>query len=224
MADAQRPSGKRIQIGKANATMVIVVGIASFVTMFSLVAAKALWDQRSFQARVITEKELARDQLQANLAAVDSLQNSYQAFVGTSENVIGGNPSGKGDRDGDNAKIVLDALPSKYDFPALATSLEKILSDGGFEIDSITGTDDEVNQNANIAAQNTPIEIPFQISVSGSYGEIQKLVASMERSIRPLTITKISFSGDEADLQTQVDAKTYYLPEKTLQINTKEVK
>lgn len=219
----QHQSGKRIQINKANTRMVIVVAVASFITMFSLVAAKALWDQRSFQARVITEKEAARTQLESNVAAVDTLVTSYKAFVGTSENVIGGNPAGKGDRDGDNAKIVLDALPSKYDFPALATSLEKILKSGDYTIDNITGTDDEINQLASTDA-TTPVEIPFQIGASGSYASMQKLVDSLERSIRPFTITKITFSGSDKDLQTQVSAKTYYLPEKNLNIGTKEVK
>lgn len=223
MADAKRPSGKRLQISKANTTMVAVVAVASFVTMFSLVAAKALWDQRSFQARVITEKEIARNQLQANVAAVDSLVTSYQAFVGTPENVIGGSSTGKGERDGDNAKIVLDALPSKYDFPALATSLEKLLSSGNYQIDNITGVDDEVNQQANQGG-TTPVEIPFQIGATGSYANIQKLVDSLERSIRPFSVTKITFSGSDGDLQAQVDAKSFYLPEKALKITTKEVK
>lgn len=223
MADAQRPSSKRAQINKANTTMVAVVAIASFITVFSLVAAKALWDQRSFQARVIVEKEVARNQLQANVAAVDSLVTSYKAFVGTPENVIGGSSTGKGDRDGDNAKIVLDALPSKYDFPALATSLEKILQSGDYQIDSITGTDDEANQQAN-QTTNAPVEIPFQIGATGNYASIQKLVESLERSVRPFTITKISFTGGDSDLKAQIDAKTYYLPAKTLKITTKEVK
>lgn len=226
MADSQnnvRPSGKRTQINKANTTMVIVVAVASFITMFSLVAAKALWDQRSFQARVITEKEVARNQLKANVAAVDTLTTSYQAFVGTSENVIGGNPTGKGDKDGDNAKLVLDALPSKYDFPALATSLEKLLTSGDYTIDNITGTDDEANQQAALG-QKQPVEIPFQIGASGSYANVQKLVSSLEKSIRPFSVTRISFNGDDSELQVQVDAKTFYLPEKTLNITTKEVK
>ncbi len=226
MAEVQqstRPSGKRTQINKANTTMVIVVAVASFITMFSLVAAKALWDQRSFQARVITEKEVARNQLEANVAAVDTLVTSYQAFTGTAENVIGGDPAGKGDRDGDNAKIVLDALPSKYDFPALASSLEKVLTSGNYTIENISGKDDEINQLAAVG-QKEPVEIPFQIGASGNYASIQSLMGSLERSIRPFPVSRISFSGDDAELQVQIEAKTYYLPEKTLNITTKEVR
>lgn len=216
-------SGKRLQISKANTTLVAMVAIASFITMFSLVASKALWDQRSFQARVITEKEVARNQLKANVAAVDTLVTSYKAFAGTPQNVIGGNSAGKGERDGDNAKIVLDALPSKYDFPALATSLEKLLTSGNYTIENITGTDDEANQQ-NVVGQVTPVEIPFQIGASATYSSVQELIDSLERSIRPFSISKITFSGDDSDLQVQISAKTYYLPEKTLNIGTKEVK
>lgn len=223
MSDSKRPSTKRLQINKANTTMVAVVAIASFISMFSLVAAKALWDQRSFQARVITEKEVARNQLKANVAAVDSLKNSYQAFVGTPENVLGGNPSGNGERDGDNAKIVLDALPSKYDFPALTSSVEKLANEKGVVIDNITGTDDEANQQSPTGAI-TPVEIPLQIGATSSYGKVQDFVGAFELSIRPFRVTKITFSGDDAELQTQMDVVSYYQPEKTLKIGTKEVK
>src|SRR6185436_19057656 len=98
------------------------------ITVFSLMASRGLLGQRSYQARVINEKGKAVKQLQSNVAATKSLVDSYSNFTSLSSNVLGGNPRGTGDKDGDNGKIVLDSLPSKYDFPALTTSLEKILS------------------------------------------------------------------------------------------------
>ena len=76
-----------------------------------MVASRALWSQRGYQSRVISEKEKAVSQLESNIAATNQLAISYNAFVSTPDNVIGGNPNGTGDRDGNNAKIVLDALP-----------------------------------------------------------------------------------------------------------------
>src|SRR5689334_3551565 len=103
-------SNKRFQIDKANATMVVVTAASSFIVMFSLVASNALLSQRNYQSRVIAQKEKARNTLKNNIAASKTLINSYRAFIGTSQNVIGGDPNGQGDRDGNNAQIVLDAL------------------------------------------------------------------------------------------------------------------
>lgn len=218
-------STKRLLIDKANSTMVMVMAIASFVTVFGLIASKALMSQRAYLSRVTSEKEKAVKQLKTNISAVSDLQNSYKAFVSTSENVLGGNPKGSGDKDGDNAKIVLDALPSKYDFPALATSLEKLLTTQTYKIDSITGTDDEINQQANASSPSPkPVDMPFQVTVSGTYSALQGLVTTLEKSIRPIQIQFIDFSGSDSSMQLSINAKTFYQPEKALSITTKVVK
>jgi hypothetical protein len=218
-------STKRIQIDKANARMVLILAAAAFVTMFSLVASRALLSQRGYQGRVIKEKKQALAQLKANNQAVSQLVQSYKAFAGTSDNVIGGIVSGSGDRDGDNAKIILDALPSKYDFPALATSVDKILGHKSFKVDSIAGIDDELNQSNQAAAPATaPIEIPFQVTVTGSFDGVQSMIDIFNRSIRPIKVSKLGFKGTDAALTANVTAQTYFQPEKKVQITTKVVK
>jgi hypothetical protein len=219
-------STKHLQIDKANTTVVAFVGIAAFLTAFSLVASKALLNQRSYQARVITEKTKALKQLKENNASAKQLVTSYQGFVGEPINIIGGNPAGVGDRDGDNAKIVLDALPSKYDFPALATSMEKLLNSAAYKINSITGTDDEVAQSQQDTGATTPqpVEMPFEISVTGNFTAIQNLFNTLQQSIRPMHVLTIELSGSDNTLTANIKAKSYYQPEKTLGITTKVVK
>ncbi len=218
-------STKRLMIDKANSTIVIVVAVASFVTVFSLVASRALLSQRSYQARVTAEKEKAAKQLKDNATAVASLQTSYKAFVGTSSNLLGGNPNGTGDKDGDNARIILDALPSKYDFPAVASSLEKLLTNQSLKIISISGSDQEVQQEANGSSPTpTTVDMPFNIVVSGSYGALQSLLTTLERSIRPIQIQTVDLSGTDSNMTMTISAKTFYQPEKTLNISTKVVK
>lgn len=237
---------KRMQINKANATIVASIAIAAFITVFSLVASRALWVKRGFQAQLINEKEVAVAQLEENLAAIDGLVVAYQAFVDTPENVIGGNPSGTGDQDGDNAKITLDALPSKYDFPALATSLEKLLGTDYQEI-SITGQDEEVSQSstpeelaqaegvapeqqidqqqtAEAGAAVSVVEIPFEIGANGSIASIEELLVTFERSIRPINIKSVSLDGSNSDLTITVSAKTYYQPAKSFTVGKKVIK
>lgn len=219
-------SAKHLAINKANSQIVAAVAIASFVTIFSLVAASSLWGQKGYQSRVIAAKEKANTQLKTNIQSVDSLVSSYKAFIGTPTNVIGGNSKGTGDSDGDNAKIVLDALPSKYDFPALTSSLEKILDDRNLNVTTITGTDDEVAQSGDQgSATPQPISMPFAFTVEhANYNSVQELINTLEKSIRPMQIDSLTLSGGANDMQLIVNAHTYYQPEKDLKITTKVVK
>lgn len=218
-------STKRALIDKANTTVVVVTSVAAFVFVFSLVATKTLISQAAYQNRVISAKKTAVNQLKSDISASNQLKSAYQAFTNTTQNVIGGNPGGNGPQDGDNAKIILDALPSSYDFPALTTSLEKLLTNANVQIGSITGTDDQVAQSGNTSsATPQPVEMPFQISVNGDYTGVQSLINEFEHSIRPFQIQSLQISGSQGKLTMNLNAQTFYQPAKSLNINTKVVK
>lgn len=219
-------SSKRTAISRANAQMVIVVAAASFVTVFSLVASKTVLSQNAYQSRVVKAKETAHQQLSKNITAANSLVASYNDFVSADTNSIGGLTKGTGDKDGDNAKIILDALPSSYDFPALASSLEKILTSQSLKVGSITGTDDQVNQEANISSPDPQaVPIPFSFTVSNAnYGSVQQLVSTLEASIRPIQLDSLTLTGASSSMQVTVTAHTYYQPAKNLQIKKQVVK
>lgn len=214
---------KRSLISKANQTMVTATSIAAFAVIFCLVAGNTLFSQMLYQNRVLSAKRTAHTRLQADLSARDSLVNSYKTFVSPSTNLIGGNSSGgTGPKDGDNAQLVLDALPSQYDFPALATTLEKILTADQLQILSITGTDDEIaQQNPSSAA---PIPMPFQFEVSGSYQSIQVMVDLFEHSIRPFQFLTVQLAGSSGSMTATVSAQTFYQPGVQLKITNKVVK
>lgn len=221
---AKQLSIKRLQIDKSNATTVIFLAVSAFVLVFSLVASRALLNQRSYQSRVIAQKKKALKQLKDNNVAAAQLVNSYKAFVSTPENLISGSASGTGDRDGDNARIVLDALPSKYDFPALAASLEKLLTDKSYQVDGITGSDDELNQSAQTNAATGPIEIPFQLNITDNIDDVQGFLDILQRSIRPIKLNSVTLSASGSEISVSVSAKTYYQPEKVIQYKTEVVK
>lgn len=218
-AKTPRGSVKRVLIDKANTRLVVTVSIAVFAVIFSLVAAKTLWTQSSYQKRVIDAKNKAATQLQANVEAMEKLSASYSAFVGTSTNIIGGNSLGTGPQDGNNAKIILDALPSKYDFPALATNLETLMNDQQVTVVNISGVDDEIAQSGNTDSPSpTPVEMPFQLTATADYVKTQALIGAFERSIRPIKITTLDISGAQDRLTVTVSAMTYYQPAKSLNI------
>jgi hypothetical protein len=218
------PLTKRSLINKANTTTLIAAGVAAFIVVFSLVACRTLFGQATYQNRVIGEKKKTLAQINANLDARDDLVKSYNAFISTSQNIIGGNPAGTGDRDGDNAKIILDALPSKYDFPALTASLEKLSLAQGLTIENITGTDDEVAQKAQ-QSSTQPVQVPiaFQLVVKGGYPQVQGLIDSFDRSIRPVQVQKISITGSNGGVTANIDGQTFYQPEKKLELTKKVV-
>lgn len=216
---------KRGLLLKANSTIVIVTSIAAFVIIFLLVASKTLLGQAMYQNRVASQKKVALVQIKTDITTSKSLVSSYNAFNDAPVNIIGGSLVGSGANDGSNSRIVLDALPSSYDFPALVTSLEKVISSRGISIQSIQGVDDEVAQQVNQSSPTPqPIAIPFQIVVKGNYDAIQALIGDFQNSVRPFQILKETISGSEADMTLTITAQTYYQPAKTLNVGSKIVK
>lgn len=215
---------KRTLISKANSTIVIASTMAAFMLVFTLVAGKSLFGQVAYQGRVIDAKKSALRQLEADLEARDSLQDAYRQFIADDPNVLAGDIKGVGDRDGDNAKLVLDALPSKYDFPALTTSLEKVIVGQNLTILGISGTDQEADQvNMQVSPNPEPIPMPFQVQVTGPYSSVQALIDVFLRSIRPFQIQTLELAGDENSMNATITAQTFFQPEKSLEITQKAV-
>jgi len=219
-------STKRVAISKAQSQMVAIVSAASFVTVFCLVASHAVLSQNQYTARIISAKEKANDQLQKDIDAYDDLVKSYKKFETASTNIIGGSRSGTGQNDGRNSKLVLDSLPNEYDFPALTSTIEKILDGQSLKISGVSGTDDQLNQEANSKSPTpTPVVMPFSFSVAeANYQSIQDLIGKLQTSIRPIQIDTLDLSGGVNNMTLNVSAHTYFQPSKSLDITKKVVK
>ncbi len=215
---------KRNLIAKSNVIIVAVTSSVCFVVVFCAVASLSLANQFSYQNRIIGADKTALKQLKDNVQAAQTLESSYGAFTSTPTNIIGGDPHGPGPQDGSNTKIVLDALPSKYDYPALVTSLENLLTNQSVEIQSITGTDNAATGGIVSGSSNpSPQPMPFQVVVTGNYGSIQNVVSAFERSIRPFQIQSLELAGDQSKLTLTVSANTYWQPAKDLSIRTRTI-
>jgi hypothetical protein len=235
---AGAPSLKRLQIDKANSTIVGVLAVTAFVTIFALVSCKTLFSQLQYQNKIITAKQTALNQLKKDVVVNQQLVGTYNTFVSTNQNIIGGSPTNTtGANGGDNGKIVLDALPSIYDYPALTTSVQYLLGLSGTTIDSIGGTDEEATITPAGNAASTPssdgsttvapgsaVAMPFQFSVDGPYTSIQTLFTNFEKSIRPIQFQNITITGDQSDLTLNATAQSYYQPAQTFNITTEAVK
>lgn len=212
-------------IDKNNNTVLIAVAGATFVFIFCAFAARALISQSLYHGRVIGEKEKTLDQVRSNLAAVEELKQSFDAFQSEPINILGGNPSGDGPLDGNNAKLVLDALPSKYDFPALSSSFEKILKTGGYDIGSIGGAEDiSLATSVDAAGVVQPVQIPYSFTVNADRPSTQTLLETLEKSIRPMFVERLLIQSGETILETRVTLHTYFAQSKTFELGSKEVK
>lgn len=209
---------KRAAVDKNQATIFAVVAVAAVITVGSLMVAKGLWSQSSYLGKVAGKKEAAVKQLEDNKVAVAALNEEYKKFDGQSPNLLGGNTTGTGPRDGSNSTLILDALPSEYDFPALAASLEKLLV--GYTIEGITGSDDSLAQAE--AASGTPIEMPFSFDVTTSYDGFKQLLGTFDKSVRPFSLVRLGLTGVNSDLKVTAEAKTYYQPSAGMEV-TEEV-
>jgi Tfp pilus assembly protein PilO len=208
-------SGKRVLVDKANTIVIVSAAVAAALVVFSLFASMALIKKIGYQNDVINLRKAANEQLKTNLDSTTQLVASFNAFDDTVESVIGTPDK--------NSKIVLDALPSKYDFPALATSLDGIITGAGLSVESITGTDEEVNA-VQSSINPVPIPIPFQIIAKGTYENAQKLIADLERSIRPFNITTVDFDiNDDGLVTVTISGQTAYQPAKELGIEELKV-
>ena len=136
---------------------------------------------------------------------------------------MGGNPGGEGPLDGNNAKIVLDSLPGAYDYPALSSSFEKILKEGGYTINSLGGSEDSNIEN--VATGNVqPINVPYRFSFTTSLDGTKALLGTLERSIRPMNVDQLSVQvGANGTLSVDVSLHTYFTQQKTFELGSKEV-
>lgn len=203
-------SAKHLLVDKNNNIILYAAAITVAVVIFAIIAANALAKQMSYQSKVISFRNQANKLLQSNITVSDSIVEAYQQFESANESVIG-----TADK---NPVVILNALPSKYDFPALTASIEALVRDSGASLKAITGVDEEA-----LAEQDSinpqPIEIPFQINAVGSLASIQLLVNNMELSIRPFKIVSLGLKAQDTAIDATISAVTYYQPEKLLDIN-----
>ena len=221
-------SDKHLNIEKASSSVVFVVAVATVIIVFCLVSAKALLAQGAYQRRVVNAKHETVKQLEDNIKAAETLTTQYGSFEGANPNAIGGK-SDVADNvvppDGKNSRIVLDALPTSYDFPALISSISKLLTMNNISNKSIGGTDQSAEFSSEPSANPQPVAIELiPISGSSSYQSVQALVKDLERSIRPFDLTTMQLSGSNDSVLFNLNVNTYYQPAKNIVLEKKEVK
>jgi len=218
---------KRVQIDKAKSNMLFVVTVSTIVAMFCLASAKSLINQATYQRKVLHERRVAISQLEKNLTTAGNLASQYKIFNSPSTNLIGGKSTADPNAqppDGDNARIVLNALPSIYDFPALISSVTKILNGQNIAIPSIGGADASASIDNAPTTNPQPQTIALTIGGSSNINGVQRLIADFERSIRPFDIQNLSLAGSASTMTISLTMNTYYQPAKSISVGSKVVR
>lgn len=224
-----KASPKAVQLSKEQQNLITIVAVATVITVFCLISTKALISKAAYQRKVINARNNSAKQLQSDITNANQLSTQYNnIFIGNNpENVIGGKNQTNSTTvppDGDNGKIVLDALPTTYDFPALLTSISKLLANDGLGTPSIGGSDQAATVKSDPSGNPQPSSIDITITGTGTYENSQKLVKDLERSIRPFDITNLSLDGNQSNITINLGVTTYYQTAKTVNITSKEIK
>lgn len=199
---------KRQQLAQANSTVFIAVAIAAVVVMFSLISTRFMWNKKSYNDRVITAKTKARNDVTTNVENLDKLSEQFPQLDSSAST---------------NATTILHALPPVYDYAALTTSLNSLASASGVTFNGSTGEDTSADAVLS-APVSQPVEIPIAIQVTGNYEAIKKFMNSLERSIRPILVNNVTFSGSNNTLEAQIQATTYYQPARSFDVTKTEVR
>lgn len=214
-SDNFKLSSKHLQIDKSNTKVLIYISLAVVALVFAIVASLSLWKQVQYQNKVLSLRNKAVDQLEKNKKATAQLQAQFVAFDTATESIIGnGDP---------NSKVVLNALPSKYDFPALITSIDNLgQKTPGISLDALGGSDEQLTAQQS-SPEPQPVEVPLSLSGQGSYDSVKQFIKNIERTTRPIKIKTISISGAEGSMKADVVAVTQYQPLKVLEIKKEKV-
>jgi hypothetical protein len=212
-----------LKIDKDQTTILLVTIAATLITVFSLFAIKAMIAKGRYQHRAINAKQNVVEQLKDNLEASKKLTSQYAVFAELDPNILGGNKDGAGSQDGNNSRIILDALPSKYDVPALASSIEKLLSGKNASIKSLAIKDDPASNPDASQAQPSTTPITFSFQTDTNFNGAIALLNDFEKSIRPFDMTSIEISGTDTQLALQVNGQTFFQPAKSLNLSATKV-
>lgn len=220
---------KRTQISKTNRMMFVWIAISSVIVGIALVVAFSLVQQLLYNERVLAEKENTVTILKHNNSVIPELQTQVRVLDANEALRLV-----RASEENQAVQVILDALPSEANSPALGASLQNKLLTGinGLTIESLQV--DPV-QGVEILAEDASVEdasasgdganqITFQFSLSGSPEALKQVLTNLERSIRAIDILTLRIESQGANQLMSVQARAFYEPARVLELKDKVVK
>lgn len=179
--------------------LAILTGILSIV--LALIIGRMLVSSMMLNARVIGKKTTASKQVSANYDNLKKLQDEYNSLGATRETVT-------------------TALPTKPGLPQLWAMMENIGNSSGVSTGSVSSV---ATTDAEAPAGGPVQQLPFTVSVQGSYTAIQDYLKNIELSTRPLRVTNVTLSGTNNTVQANLTIVTYYQGAANLNVESEVV-
>lgn len=212
---------KRQQIKSANKMVFAWIVAASLVVGVCGVVAQFLIRQLTFNNTIYGTLTQTQSTIEKNINAYDGLKSSVVKLLADSN--LNSLTNGK---NSNALQVIIDALPTEENRSSFATSMQtKVLGPSGVAINSFSIIGAEGDATTVEAIPGTDASsFSFTFSISGSYEQIRQAIRDMERSIRPITFEAINIQGTSQRLETNITAKTYYQPAKSIQLKEEERK
>lgn len=231
MATPEAGLRKRQQISNANRTMFMWVAAVSAVVGIAIVGSILLYQKAVFNERVLAVKDKTVNTLRDNNKVIPELEDKIRQ-MNTNQALT----DAMAPNQTQPIRVVLDALPSEANSPALGSSLQsKFLNDPALKIESLNvdpvlGVESQAQgnvQDASGAAETAANEITFRFSVSvdiNNANALKELLQRLERSIRAIDITSLKIEAQSNRLVLSVEGRAFYEPAKTVQLQEETVK
>ena len=191
----------------SNNNFIIIALLMTLVVVgITVMVGKGLVATIILDSKVIAKKNVANNQLESDLKAAPMLVDAYNQLA-------------------DTKKTIADALPNTSDFPGLIAELENMAGASGVSLKSIA-PDTSVSAIAVTTPTDNqkPQEYKVALIVIGSYDSIQKLLASVENSVRPMKITAYQVGGSGSEITVSISLSAYYQSVATIPYKLEVVK
>ncbi len=183
--------------------LAVCVTVGLLVVVACGFIAKDLVGRAIHNGKVLSAKQKASRQLDADLVAAPQLIASYSGL-------------------GDTRTLLDSSLPTGPDFSGYIAMMESAAADAGVSLKSVMPVAVQTEDAARGDAK--PMPVNSTISVTGNYASLQRFFANIEKSSRPVRITDIQLSGASSSQNAVISATTYYQPKASLDLKTEYVK
>lgn len=215
---------KRRQIDKSSRTMFAWVAGASALVGIALVIGGFLVQRIIFESKVLLEKSNTVSTLDSNIQTYDDLRNNIRAL--NTNAALGSARVNESERP---LQVVLDALPADNNALALGASMQNLVGRvSGASLESFQITDEVQDESG---GESTPADnssgvqrIAFTMEISAANADtLRDVLRTIEHSIRVIDVDESTVEAGEEKITMSISGHAYYLPEKTIQLNKKEV-
>lgn len=192
------------RIRQLKKTVFIAISASAVVISISIVVFVFLAELWGYNSRVQSAQSEALDTLEQNQEIYQDLEQGFSELE-----------SAEGTNQDPDDTIVLNALPGIYDFPALASSIQKLADSSDVELTGFAGSDEEATA-PEPSYSTEPYEMFFGIEVTGSYEDIQVFVDTLDQSIRPFKVYNMELRGADDALRVDLSLSTHFQPRQNL--------